>query len=647
MANIPLSEIPNAPTAVFTPTASANFNVEGAANQVAGQAKSDIAQGYDASKVNPQAAGAIGRAISDLGNGIDRGAQGVAGGLILMDAANRRQQLEEASRTGVIKKYQNEAAVQNNYADFMKDQPAGMAGAMWLKAAGPNGENLLQGMNDYEKYAMLPDVMRSFHAGVVSSVHADRSAYTQDQEAQGNIQFTSLFNQQDWGGANKVNEAQWVLRHITEPQYLSNKQAIEVGQQKQGLSQDIANSLSGDGTFAKQVKDAAQEEKPVNGYEQLSPKILLDAYRVGSFLNGKRMDAAQDTVLNRMDTGVVSSPEQLSKLPEWGQMDKDRQDALIQRLNYNKIGTPQGEIDFKNAKTLVDNYPPTGDSNNVKDYWDARNFIIANVADGGQSKALLNALDKKNTEMAQNGGQLKPETQVHQWLSQSLTQMLKNNAFGAYDSKLEGGTPDQLNKNLAALNTKEDIYEAVLAKNPKNRLEAQKYLDEAFGEYNKVNQKSQWGQGANEGMQSSSGFWQRMGNFILGTPQANNDGWNSGTATSFGTNVDGTRDKEDNGNGKYAGTKTADPNFQGASLSETVLRANGIDPENKDQVAQHEVEVRNGDKTVRVPIADMGPAKWVEARQGTTVDLTGAVHRQLGTNGKSPIQWRIVPKSNA
>ena len=644
MANIPLSEIPNAPTAVFTPTASANFNVEGAANQVAGQAKADIAQGYDASKVNPQAAGAIGRAIADLGNGIDRGAQGVAGGLILMDAASRRQQLEEASRTGVIKKYQNEAAVQNNYADLMKDQPAGMAGAMWLKAAGQNGENLLQGMNDYEKYAMLPDVMRSFHGGIVSSVHADRSAYTQDQEAQGNIQFTSLYNQQNWAGADKVNEAQWQLRHITEPQYLSNKQAIEVGQQKQGLSQDIANSLSGDGTFARQVADAAQEEKPVNGYEQLSPKQIFDAYRVGSFLNGKRMDTAQDAVLNRMDTGVVSSPEQLSKLPEWGQMDKDRQDALIQRLNYNKIGTPQGEIDFKSAKTLVDNYPPTGDSNNVKDYWNARNFIIANVADGGQSKALLNALDKKNAEMAQNGGQLKPETQVHQWLSQSLTQMLKNNAFGTYDPDLKGGSNDQLNKNLAALNTKEDIYEAVLAKNPKSRLEAQKTLDEMTRQYRAG---AAAGGGASQPPQqtpqNSVPWWSNF--------HTSNDGWNSGTSTWFGTSPEGKPDPEDNGNGKYAGTKTGDPNFQGASLSDAVLRANGIDPQNKDQVAQHEVEVRNGDKTVRVPIADLGPSKRVEARQGTTVDLTGAVHRALALKSDqyehgAPIQWRIVPKNS-
>jgi hypothetical protein len=641
MANIPLSEIPNAPTAVFTPTASANFNVEGAANQVAGQAKADIAQGYDASKVNPQAAGAIGRAISDLGNGIDRGAQGVAGGLILMDAASRRQQLEEASRTGVIKKFQNEANVQNNYADLMKDQPAGMAGAMWLKAAGQNGENLLQGMNPYETYAMLPDAMHTFHTGVVSAVHADRSAYTQDQEAQGNIQFTSLYNQQNWAGADKVNEAQWQLRHITEPQYLSNKQAIEVGQQKQGLSQDIASSLAGDGAFAKQVADTAQQEKPLQGYEQLSPKQLGDAYKVGNYLNGKRMDAAQDNVLNRVDTGVVSSPEQLSKLPEWNQMDKDRQDALIQRLNYNKVGTPQGEIDFKNAKQLVDNYPPTGDSNNVKDYWDARNFIIANVADGGQSKALLGELDKKNTEMAGNSGQLKPQTQVNQWLSQSLTEMLKNNSFGAFDPDLKGGTPEQLKANLNALNTKEDIYEAVLAKNPKNRMEAQNALDEAIN--SPAIQKKQWGAGASEGLNNSpSGFW----NWIKGSkPQASNDGWNDGTATSFGTNVNGTPDKADNGNGKYAGTKTADPHYQGASLSEAQLRAHGIDPENKDQVAQHEVEVRNGDKTVRVPIADLGPANWVEARQGPTVDLTGAVHRELGTNGKSPVKWRIVPKN--
>ena len=631
MANIPISEIPNAPTAVSNFTANPRFT----GDVVGDQAKAEIRQGYQASMVNPEQAGA-------LGHGIERGAEGVASGIILSDAADRREKEQQASRSGVIKFYENEANIQKNYTELMKDQPPSMAGAMWLKAAGDKGEGFIQGMDPYEQFAMTSQAKHAFYTGIVSSVHSSRSAYTQDKEVQGNIQFNGLFNQQRWDDADRVNEAQWNLRQINQSQYLSNKQAIQVGQQKQGLSQEIAQSLAGDGVFAKQVEDAANEEKPIEKYPQLSPNQLSNAAKVGSYINGRRMDAAQNNVLDRMDTGVISSPDQLSGLPEWGQMDKTRQQALIDKLNYNKVGTPAAELDFKNAKQLVDNYPPTNDSNNVKDYWDARNYIISRVADGGQRKALLGELDKRNDEMAGNSGQLKPHTQVNQWLSQSLTQMLKNNAFGQYDPNLQGGTPEQLKKNLAALNVKEDIYEAVLSKNPKNRLEAQQELEKVIN--SPAIQKTQWGAGANEGLKNS-GFWQRAKNFIIGSPQANIDGWQDGTATSFGTNVDGTRDKEDNGNGKYAGTKTADATFKGASLSESQLRAHGIDPENHDQVAQHEVEVRHGDKLVRVPIADLGPAKWVENRQGPTVDLTGAVHRELKTNGKSPIQWRIVPKN--
>lgn len=479
MANIPLSQIPNAPQAVFTPTANPQFR----GDVVGDQAKAEIRQGYQASMVNPEAAGALGRSVAALGQGVARGIEGVSNGMILADAADRREKEQQASRSGIIKFYQNEAAIQNNHARFMKDQPPSMAGPAWLKAAGANGEKFFEGMDPYERYAMTPQAMHSFYTGTVSAVHAGRAAYTQDQEAEGHIQFTSLYNQQRWHEADTVNEAQWKLRQVTEPQYLANKQAIQVGQQKQGLSQKIAESLAGDGSFAQQVADAAQEEKPLEGFDQLSPKLLDNAVRVGSYLNGRRMDAAQDNVLNRIDTGTVSSPEQLKGLPEWGQMDKQRQDALITKLNYNKAGTPAGELDFKNAKQLVDNYPPTGDSNNVKDYWDARNFIIANVADGGQSKALLGELDKRMSEMASNAGQLKPHTQVNQWLSQSLTQMLKNNSFGQYDGNLKDGSPEQLKKNLSALNVKEDIYEAVLAKNPKSRVEAQKILDTMTRQY--------------------------------------------------------------------------------------------------------------------------------------------------------------------
>jgi hypothetical protein len=115
-------------------------------------------------------------------------------------------------------------------------------------------------------------------------------------------------------------------------------------------------------------------------------------------------------------------------------------------------------------------------------------------------------------------------------------------------------------------------------------------------------------------------------------------------ATSFGTNVDRSRDEEDNQLGKYAGAKTGDPEYMGASLSKAALAEHGI-PIGK--AGDYDVIVRKGDKEVRVPIADLGPSVAVEKRNGRTIDLTGAVHRAIGTNGKDKITYKVVPRYSA
>jgi hypothetical protein len=126
-------------------------------------------------------------------------------------------------------------------------------------------------------------------------------------------------------------------------------------------------------------------------------------------------------------------------------------------------------------------------------------------------------------------------------------------------------------------------------------------------------------------------------------PSDSTGGFKEALATSFGTNVDGTRDSEDGTPGKYLGEKTHDPNFMAASLSEEALAEEGIDVE---QAGQYDVIVRNPatNKEVRVPIGDLGPHPDVEKRQGRTVDFTGAVHRAIGTNGRDKVIYRVVPR---
>ena len=111
--------------------------------------------------------------------------------------------------------------------------------------------------------------------------------------------------------------------------------------------------------------------------------------------------------------------------------------------------------------------------------------------------------------------------------------------------------------------------------------------------------------------------------------------YTSGVATTFGYN-----DPIDNGIGAW-GTRTNNPDIVGVSLPVSTTRAYFGDP-NKAKDALVEVFNPSTGKTIQAPIVDKGPAEWVVARQGPTIDLTEGARRALGAGGKTPMQWKII-----
>jgi len=103
-------------------------------------------------------------------------------------------------------------------------------------------------------------------------------------------------------------------------------------------------------------------------------------------------------------------------------------------------------------------------------------------------------------------------------------------------------------------------------------------------------------------------------------------------ATTFGYN-----DPEDNGIGAW-GDVTNSPDVHGVSLPLDVLRQQFGDP---DKAHGQLVRVTNPQtgKSVVAPILDKGPASWVVARQGNTIDLTHATNQAIGGTGKTPVQY--------
>lgn len=119
---------------------------------------------------------------------------------------------------------------------------------------------------------------------------------------------------------------------------------------------------------------------------------------------------------------------------------------------------------------------------------------------------------------------------------------------------------------------------------------------------------------------------------------ADGDGKTNATpaiATTFGY-----KDPEDNGVGAW-GDVTNRPDVHGVSLPIAVLKQQFGD-ENKAHGKLVRVTNPDTGDSIVAPIVDKGPADWVVARQGNTIDLTHATNKAIGGNGKTPVTYEFV-----
>jgi hypothetical protein len=129
--------------------------------------------------------------------------------------------------------------------------------------------------------------------------------------------------------------------------------------------------------------------------------------------------------------------------------------------------------------------------------------------------------------------------------------------------------------------------------------------------------------------------------FLSGAGEPSSKGGYRGPATTFGY-----QDPQDNGIG-FWGTPTNNPHVVGVSLSRKALREN-FGPDYEQTAYGKPVQVTNPatGNTIVAPIVDIGPAGWVEARQGSTIDLTHAANQALGGTGKTQMEWKVKLKAD-
>jgi hypothetical protein len=129
----------------------------------------------------------------------------------------------------------------------------------------------------------------------------------------------------------------------------------------------------------------------------------------------------------KMDAKQIIDPRQLQDDPLYKQMPKEQQDAALKHLTNNRAGTQEGEVYTNAGQNLVNKFP-ADKGNKAKEFMDLKTWITAEVPEPAASMQ-IKSLTEKYQEMANNGGNLKPETGVMTTAAQYIDTILDSGSL--------------------------------------------------------------------------------------------------------------------------------------------------------------------------------------------------------------------------
>lgn len=639
MANIPLAEIPNAPQS-GNPTMQ-NVNIP-AVNL--GFAERQIKEAYQGQMIDMKAAAAPGYALQQVGQDM------VNIGSLTTDTMRNYAKSEDAIATNQFL---------NNVTDIRNEIKMAQANAdpamypVIVKKAYEDKERLMAGIGKFGRQFVAADALRAEHTDMAEAGIAAHLAAKKQETARAMYSMQSSMQSGRFEDAATINDNLLTTQQISDREWASNKLNIENTQQTARLM-DVVNT---DPEAAeKMVNNALVSGKPIPGFESIStPEMLGRMTRVIDSAKSFQMAERTEAVRTLIDTNAILTVDALNANPVYMRLDAETQKSLRDRILNMKVGTPEAEIATQKGSDIVAGYPRSEDS--VREYTDAVRWITANVPEPFASSQ-LKKLDGKRDDMAGNAGRLPVGQDLERYTTARLNAYEDGGILGEIPDPKTKGTPEYTAAMLKIVRRKEDIKTAISNANPKTQADVDAAIASVVtpDEAKKLatDAKPGWWNTLFPGPARPGGYSKPLPPESkdadaplppLVPPQSNAGGFKPALATSFGTNVDGTRDNMDPHPGKYLGEKTHDPNFMAASLSEKALAEEGIPVE---QAGQYDVIVRNEKtgKEVRVPIGDLGPTSEVEERNKMrTVDFTGAVHRAIGTKGKDKVVYRVVPRA--
>jgi hypothetical protein len=588
MANIKLSEIPNAPQGVANYT----MNPQYTGDVVGGEAKAAINKGYEGLMVNPQSAGAIGRAQAGFGSDMISAAGNVASGALYVAKGEKTAQLKDAEVTGMQNFYINKLNIESEFNERVNNPDnhisVAQRSAEWLKIT-DGGKRFMAGMTPMQQQAYMGEATNAFTKGLASTANEAHAFQQQEFASAQTAIIDNLTQDKKYKDARKVRNNAVQTGAITPQDGQRYESMFKIGEQKDGLLAEFANDSKGE--LYKNVKAAGDAGEVLKKYPDLSPENLVKMAKIGESIHYQNIWAKNvDPMLDKIQANHIIDPKQLEQYPEFQAAPEEQKQMLRMRAAYTRTGNEAVVYD-KAGQNLVDTFPKDLD-NASKELLDRKTWITGNVSDA-TAPVLIKELDNKFAEMVGNNGRLKPETSVMTNAAQQVdaifdTGFYGGNKFSEIAKTIRDGTASAADTNtylqISAL--KDSVMQKVRASGAQTDAAAQKVYEQELRNIRATDPNPP----------TEGSLWWKKTIPIPSAKMSENNSNPVGRVTSYGYKGDSTPDtNSSNGIGAFTKKLIAGQSFGTSYDIEAKLRAAGIKPNDK-----VELTLANGEKVVKI-----------------------------------------------
>lgn len=465
MARIPLAEIPNAPMGGKPALANPQFPRD----EVGGQAISQIRQGYESNMVNARAASAMGTAMQNVGTDIINTADNIGDGV----SAYSRMANAEAT-----------AQFLNNLTDVqggMKQQMAGADPSMYPVIVkntyqtkdGQLNPALFQGISPFGRRFVEADAQRAVAKDMAEYSLAAHIANLDQDEGRKLASMQTLINGGQYDDAATMNESLFTTRRLSPEAYASNKIAIEGARDTKNLMAAIqANPV----VMGEKLQKAIMSGTPIPDIKNISlesyPRYLKAAEYAHTFQTTEKVTAMVDLV----DSNTMTL-ESLRANPTFKSLGQKERTALERRVTNNKAGSTQSEMLIREGMNKLAAFPSTDAP--AREMLEMVTWATANIPDP-HLEPILNGLQKRVAEMAENGGSLKPNSDIERYVANKLNLQASMGLFGQVPAKQSGEeqSPQYVQQQLVIETAKMDALEKFRKAGITNQRDADEFLNQ-------------------------------------------------------------------------------------------------------------------------------------------------------------------------